>query len=116
VLNIGIDASWQKGRHGLSDVSFSVALGSFVVLFGESGSGKSTIARWIVEHCLQERIAVGWIPQHVMQVFPPRVRVHTFIRCALKSTKNATTNTWIHYLKKDAFGWGVVCEKNSRAM
>ncbi len=68
----------------LKNVQISVSPGEIVCCMGESGSGKSTLGKLLIKQLLSEQIPVSWVPQQVMQSFPPLIRLGTFVKDVLR--------------------------------
>jgi len=72
----GLTFNYGDSRNGISNVSFSLKAGSFTVITGKVGSGKTTILRALLGHIPLEEGQVLWngrlVEDLVMHFVPPR--------------------------------------------
>ena len=74
--------------------------GEWVLLLGESGSGKSMNAQRLLDQCMAMSVSVSWVPQQVMQAFPPSVKVGDFVRHALTSNTQPAHEQFRHWAEQ----------------
>jgi peptide/nickel transport system ATP-binding protein len=84
----------------LRDVNISISPGEWVMLLGESGSGKSMTAQLLIEQCMANHVPVSWVPQQFMQAFPPTVRLGDFIRHVFKSDHHQALPAFIRWAEQ----------------
>ncbi|MEU2667300.1 ABC transporter ATP-binding protein [Streptomyces sp. NPDC007164] len=67
----GIGYRHPESGHGVTDVSFDIAAGEFVVVTGRVGAGKSTLLRAVLGLLPRDSGEVRWNEQEVHELVPP---------------------------------------------
>ncbi|MES9504969.1 ABC transporter ATP-binding protein [Streptomyces sp. NPDC000609] len=67
----GLAYRHPESGHGVTDISFDIAAGEFVVVTGRVGAGKSTLLRAVLGLLPRESGEVRWNEQEVHELVPP---------------------------------------------